>query len=81
MKVPSIFRLFMDDLDSSSNKCVSEDSVRKKTQKFSSGLETHKKPIRGISSEKAMNILKKEGEKQVESKRKDLAKTGGYINL
>jgi len=25
--------------------------------------------------------LKKEGEKQVESKRKDLAKTGGYINL
>lgn len=72
MKVPSIFRLFMDDVNKSNDKQLSENSVDNKAQihKVGMQLDNNKRSIRGISSEKAMNRLKKEGENKLISQKK-----------
>lgn len=75
MKIPSIFRLFMDDASiASNNKQPVVDNKDNKTlqqqNKFIAGSERRRIPIKGLTSEKAMDILKKDGENKLISQKK-----------
>lgn len=72
MKIPSIFRLFMDDANSSNNKQTISYSKNKKIQKNKviDDSTSHRIHIKGLSSEKAMDILKKDGENKLISQKK-----------
>ena len=60
MKLPSIFRLFID--EPNINKSFESEP---KPEKSDSGFKPKKKKIRGLSSKKALDILEKEGENRL----------------
>ena len=62
----------MDDVNKPKDKQLSVNSIKNKTRinKNIRQLDRQRKVIRGISSEKAMNILKKEGENKLISQKK-----------
>ncbi len=72
MKIPSIFRLFMDDANSSNDKQTIANSDVKKTQQKKVVDDSEKQRIRvkGLSSEKAVEKLKKDGENKLISQKK-----------
>lgn len=72
MKLPSIFSLFMDDVNKPKDKQLSEDSIKNKRQTHEVNVRAEKKQksVRGISSRKATDMLKKEGENKLISQKK-----------
>lgn len=72
MKLPSIFKLFMDDVNKSNDKQLSENTIKNTAHGYEADkrLEKKRKSVRGISSKKAVNMLKKEGENKLISQKK-----------